>query len=168
MGTKSTQPTHTYIVIVASIFCAVVLTCCSQITGKAALPETKLRAEQAKWFQDSKFGMFIHWGVYAVPGRGEWVMNKEKMTVDEYEKFAEQFNPVEYDPAEWVQIAKNAGMKYIVITSKHHDGFAMWDSKVSNWDIVDRTPYGKDVLKMLADECKKQGIALFFYHSQLD
>ena len=168
MGTKSTQLTHIYIVIMVSIFCSMVLTGCSQIIGKAAAPETKLRAEQAKWFQDSKFGMFIHWGVCAVLGRGEWVMNNDKLTVDDYEKLAEQFNPVEYDPGEWVQIAKNAGMKYITITSKHHDGFALWDSKVSDWDIVDRTPYGKDVLKMLADECEKQGIALFFYHSHLD
>jgi len=168
MRTKSTKLTHIYIAVVVSIFCAMVLTGCGQITGKAAGPETKLRAEQVKWFQDSKFGMFIHWGVYAVPGRGEWVMNNDKLTVDEYEKLAKQFNPVEYDPVEWVQIAKNAGMKYITITSKHHDGFAMWDSKVSDWDIVDRTGYGKDVLKMLADECEKQGIALFFYHSHLD
>lgn len=168
MGTKNTKPTRIYIVIAVNIFCSMVLTGCGQIVGKAAAPMTKVRAEQSKWFQDCKFGMFIHWGVYAVPGRGEWIMNNDKLTVDDYEKLAEQFNPVEYDPAEWVQIAKNAGMKYITITSKHHDGFALWDSKVSDWDIVDCTPYGKDVLKMLADECKKQEIALFFYHSQLD
>jgi alpha-L-fucosidase len=119
-------------------------------------------------FQDAKFGLFIHWGVYSVLGDGEWVMNNHKMTVAEYEKLPAQFNPTDYDPAEWVKMAKAAGMKYITITSKHHDGFAMWDSKVSDWTIVKRTPYRKDVLKMLADECHKQGVKLFFYHSHLD
>jgi alpha-L-fucosidase len=120
------------------------------------------------WFQDAKFGLFIHWGVYSVLGDGEWVMNNHKMTVAEYEKLPAQFNPTRYDPAAWVALAKAAGMKYITITSKHHDGFAMWDSKVSDWTITKRTPYHKDVLKMLADECQKQGIKLFFYYSHLD
>ncbi len=121
-----------------------------------------------KWFQDAKFGMFIHWGVYSVLGNGEWVMHKTKMTVDEYEKLPPKFNPVKFDADEWVRLAKEAGMKYITITSKHHDGFAMFDSKVSDYDIVDATPYGKDVLKMLAEACTKHGIKLFFYHSHLD
>ena len=95
-------------------------------------------------------------------------MNNEKIPVAEYEKLPPQFNPTEFNPAEWVAMAKDAGMKYITITSKHHDGFAMWGTKQSDWDIVDRTPYKKDVLKMLADECHRQGIKLFFYHSQLD
>jgi alpha-L-fucosidase len=121
-----------------------------------------------EWFQDAKFGLFVHWGVYSVPGKGEWVMNNDKISVTEYEKLAPQFNPTEFDPAEWVAMAKAAGMKYITITSKHHDGFAMWGTKQGNWDIVDRTPYRRDVLKMLAAECRKQGLRLFFYHSQLD
>jgi alpha-L-fucosidase len=121
-----------------------------------------------QWFQDSKFGMFIHWGVYSVLGDGEWVMNNQKIDRQTYQKLPAFFNPISYDPKEWVALAKAAGMKYITITSKHHDGFAMWDSKLTDWDVVDRTPYGKDVLKMLADECKKQGIKLFFYHSHLD
>ena len=112
--------------------------------------------------------MFIHWGVYSVLGDGEWVMNNREMTVEKYEKLPAQFNPLDYDPAEWVRLAKQAGMRYITITSKHHDGFAMWDSNVSDYNIVDATPYGKDVLKMLAVECEKQGIELFFYHSHLD
>jgi alpha-L-fucosidase len=124
--------------------------------------------EARHWFQDAKFGLFIHWGVYSVLGDGEWVMNNRKIAVREYEKLPAFFNPTEYDPAEWVALAKAAGMKYITITSKHHDGFAMFGSKVSNWNIVDRTPYHKDVLQMLADECHRQGIKLFFYHSQLD
>ncbi len=121
-----------------------------------------------EWFRDARFGMFVHWGVYSVLGKGEWVMENDRIPVAEYEKLPARFNPVEYDPAEWVRIAKDAGMRYITITSKHHDGFAMWDSKVSDYDIVDRTPYGKDVLKALAEECRKAGIKLFFYHSQLD
>jgi alpha-L-fucosidase len=120
------------------------------------------------WFQDAKFGMFIHWGVYSVMGKGEWVMNNDKIPVSEYEKLAPQFNPTGFDAAAWVALAKAAGMKYITITSKHHDGFAMFATKQNKWNIVDATPYAKDPLKMLADECHKQGIKLFFYHSQLD
>ncbi|HET7180193.1 MAG TPA: alpha-L-fucosidase [Chryseosolibacter sp.] len=121
-----------------------------------------------EWFQNAKFGLFIHWGVYSVLGDGEWVMNNQQIPIKIYEKVPTFFNPTEFDPHAWVQMAKDAGMKYITITSKHHDGFAMWDSKVSDYNIVKRTPYGKDVLKMLADECRKEGIKLFFYHSQLD
>lgn len=124
--------------------------------------------ESRRWFQDAKFGLFIHWGVYSVLGRGEWVMNNEKIPIAEYEKLPARFNPQGFDAAAWVALAKSAGMRYITITSKHHDGFAMFDSKVSDWNIVARTPYARDPLKMLADECRKQGIKLFFYYSQLD
>jgi alpha-L-fucosidase len=129
-------------------------------------PPENLKARE--WFQDARFGMFIHWGVYSVLGDGEWVMNNRKIRADDYEKLPGFFNPIAFDAAEWVRVAKAAGMKYLTITSKHHDGFAMFDSKISDWDIVDRTPYKKDVLKQLADECHKQGIKLFFYHSHLD
>jgi len=121
-----------------------------------------------EWFQNAKFGMFIHWGVYSVLGDGEWVMNTQRIDKQTYQKLPAFFNPIDYNPGEWVALAKAAGMKYITITSKHHDGFAMFDSKLTDWDIVDRTPYKKDVLRMLADECKKTGIKLFFYHSHLD
>src|SRR3990172_5782197 len=123
---------------------------------------------QQQWFRDAKFGMFIHWGVSSVLADGEWVMNEKKIPVSEYEKLPPQFNPTEFNAAEWVALAKAAGVKYITITSKHHDGFAMFATKQSDWNIVDRTPWMKDPLKMLADECQKQGIKLFFYHSQLD
>ena len=119
-------------------------------------------------FQDMRFGMFIHWGVYSLLQDGEWVMNNRGLTVPEYETLAPQFNPVKFDAAAWVRLAQDAGMRYITITSKHHDGFAMFDSRVSDWDIVDRTPYRRDVLKALADETRAQGVTLFFYHSQLD
>jgi alpha-L-fucosidase len=122
-----------------------------------------------EWFQEARFGLFIHWGVYAVPGEGEWVMQNKRITIPEYERdLPPAFHPVRYDPAAWVAMAKAAGMKYITITAKHHDGFAMYDSKVSSYDIVEKTPYGKDVLKALAEECRKAGIKLFFYYSQLD
>ena len=119
-------------------------------------------------FQDMKFGMFIHWGVYSVLGDGEWIFHNRKLKVDEYNRLPMFFDPEKFDAHTWVSLAKSAGMKYITITSRHHDGFAMFDSKVSDWNIVQRTPYKKDPLKMLADECHRQGIKLFFYYSQLD
>ncbi|HKJ79170.1 MAG TPA: alpha-L-fucosidase, partial [Prolixibacteraceae bacterium] len=124
--------------------------------------------ENREWFQDAKFGLFVHWGVYSIPADGEWVMNQQEIPIYQYEKLPGFFNPTQFDPAEWVSMVKDAGMKYITITSKHHDGFAMYDSETSDYNIVDKTPYGKDVLKMLKEECDKQGIKLFFYHSQLD
>ncbi len=119
-------------------------------------------------FRDAQFGVFLHWGVYSVPGRGEWVMQVEKIPIDKYEPFAEQFDPAKFDADEWVQLFKRAGARYVTITSKHHDGFGMWDSQATDWDIVDRTPYKKDVLKQLAEACRRHGLKLFFYHSQLD
>jgi len=119
-------------------------------------------------FQDMKFGLFIHWGVYSVLGDGEWVFHDRHLTRDEYNRLPVFFDPEKFDAATWVALAKAAGMKYITITSRHHDGFAMFDSKISDWNIVARTPYKKDPLKMLADECHRQGIKLFFYYSQLD
>ncbi len=121
-----------------------------------------------QWFQDAKFGMFIHWGVYSVLGSGEWVMEQRPLTVAQYEKLPAQFNPQKFDAAAWVALAKAAGMKYITITSRHHDGFSMFDTKQNDYNIVKATPYGRDPLKQLADECHKQGIKLFFYYSQLD
>jgi alpha-L-fucosidase len=136
--------------------------------ARAAAPAPPPETPQQKWFRDARFGMFIHWGVYSVLGDGEWVMNNRQIPIAEYEKLPAQFNPTEFDAAEWVALAKAAGVRYITITSKHHDGFAMFATKQSDWNIVDRTPYKKDPLKMLADECHKQGIKLFFYYSQLD
>ena len=134
------------------------------------------RDARMKWWREARFGMFIHWGVYSVPagtykdkkidGIGEWIMYNGKIPVAEYRGFASQFNPVKYDPEQWVRAAKEAGMKYIVITSKHHDGFALFDSKASDWNVVKATPYGKDLLKPLAEACKKHGLKLGFYYSQ--
>ena len=120
------------------------------------------------WFQDARFGLFVHWGVYSTLAAGGWVMNVRKIDKATYQKLPALFYPTGFDAKEWVAMVKAAGMKYITITSKHHDGFAMFDSKQTNWDIMDRTPYKQDPLKMLAEECRQQGIKLFFYHSQLD
>lgn len=134
------------------------------------------RDARMEWWREARFGLFIHWGVYSVPagtyhgekvpGIGEWIMNKAKIPVAEYKAFAGDFNPVNYDPKAWVKMARDAGMKYIVITSKHHDGFGLFDSKVTNWDVVDATPYGKDLLKPLVKAAKKEGIKIGFYYSQ--
>jgi len=129
---------------------------------------SKENLEARKWFEDAKFGLFIHWGVYSVLGDGEWVMNNQNISIKEYENLPKFFNPTKYDPEKWVLMAKEAGMKYITITSRHHDGFSMFNSKASSYNIVEKTPYGKDVLKMLAEACRKHDIKLFFYYSQLD
>lgn len=154
--------------MIRKLFFPVLFLFVTTANAQMAYNPTPENLKAREWFQDSKFGMFIHWGVYSVLGDGEWVMNNQRIDKQTYQKLPAFFNPTGYDPKEWVSLAKAAGMKYITITSKHHDGFAMWDSKLTDWDIVDRTPYGKDVLKMLAEECKKQGIKLFFYHSHLD
>ena len=131
-----------------------------------------------KWWRDARFGMFIHWGAYSVPagihkgkevkGIGEWIQYYEKIPAKEYETYAKQFNPDKFDADAWAKTMKEAGMKYVVITSKHHDGFSLWNSKVSDYDIVDFAPYGKDVLKALSEACKKQGIKFGLYHSIMD
>ncbi len=143
-----------------------------------ASPDSPEAAQNARlaWFREAKYGLFIHWGLYAIPagewrgkripGSGEWIMNRAKIPVAEYEQLAKQWNPVKFDPEAWVQLAKDAGMKYIVITSKHHDGFALYDSKVSRWDVVDATPFKRDILKELAAACQKHGMPLGFYYSQ--
>jgi alpha-L-fucosidase len=140
----------------------------SSINAQQEYQPTPENLKAREWFQQARFGLFIHWGVYSILGDGEWVMNVQQIPIKTYEKIPGFFNPTQFDAKEWVDMVKAAGMKYITITSKHHDGFAMYDSKVSDYDIMDRTPYKKDVLKMLADECHRQGIKLFFYHSQLD
>lgn len=147
------------------------------ITPLAKAQQVLGKEERMKWWTEARFGMFIHFGVYAqmagqykgheqARGGAEWIMNRMKVPVAEYKEIAKQFNPVKYDADAWVKMAKDAGMKYLVITAKHHDGFALFNSKASKWDIADATPYGKDLLKPLAEACKKYGIKLGFYYSQ--
>ena len=142
----------------------------------APAADAQSRDARMKWFREAKFGLFIHWGIYAVPagewkgqpikGIGEWIMNRAKIPVKEYEQLAAQFNPVKFDADAWAQLAQDAGMKYMVITSKHHDGFAMYHSRVSKYNIVDATPFKRDPLKELAAACARRGIKFGFYYSQ--
>jgi len=134
------------------------------------------RDKHMAWWREARFGMFIHWGLYAIPagvwrgrcipGIGEWIMYNARIPVREYEKLAEKFNPTKFDARKWVRIAKEAGMKYIVITAKHHDGFCMFDTKYTDYNIVKATPFRRDPLKELAEACKDEGIRLGFYYSQ--
>jgi alpha-L-fucosidase len=147
------------------------------VQGTFAQESKEARDKRMQWWREARFGMFIHWGPYAVWGgvyhgheqkRGgaEWIMNRCKIPVAEYQQAAATFNPVKYDPESWVLLAKQAGMKYIVITAKHHDGFAMFKSNASKFNIADFTPYKKDVLEALAKACKKYDMKLGFYYSQ--
>lgn len=130
-------------------------------------------AKRTKWWREARFGMFIHWGIYAVPadshnGAAEWHFSNSQMQVKDYEKYAPQFNPVRFNAAQWVRMAKSAGMKYIVITTKHHDGFAIFDAKNSDYTILRATPFKRDPISELAAECERQGVRLCFYHSIMD
>ena len=134
--------------------------------GTDSIPAERRAARQ--WFRDAKFGMFIHWGVYSLLGQGEWVMQQRELPIGPYEWLATTFNPVKFDARAWVSLAKGAGAKYITITSRHHDGFSMFATRATPYNIADWTPFKRDPLKELADECQRQGLKLFFYYSQLD
>ncbi|MCJ8164290.1 alpha-L-fucosidase [Pontibacter sp. E15-1] len=146
-----------------------------EITEAEPLPKD----ERMEWWRDAKFGMFIHWGAYAVPGGerngeickggAEWIMDKLDYTIEDYEKeVVANFNPTQFDAKRWVAMAKDAGMKYIVLTSKHHDGFCLWDSKVSDYDIMEASPFKRDIVRELSDACKEAGIKFGLYHSIVD
>ena len=159
--------------------------CCTVMLGQIVVIPSAVRAAEEtqaqrdarmKWWREARFGMFIHWGLYSVPagtyhgkkidGIGEWIMHNGPIPVAEYQAYAKQFNPVKFDADEWVRLAKEAGQKYIVITSKHHDGFAMYHSKAHPFNIYDATPFKRDPLQELAAACKKHGVKLGFYYSQ--
>lgn len=125
------------------------------------------RSERMKWFMDARFGMFIHWGLYAIPARGEWVKSQEKMTDEEYDKYFREFNPVNYDPRLWAKVAKDAGMKYAVLTTKHHDGFCLFDSRYTDYKATN-TPAGRDLVREYVDAFRAEGLAIGFYYSLLD
>jgi len=130
------------------------------------VPSTE-NLEARKAFEAMRFGLFIHWGPFSIPGSGEWVMNNRNIKVKEYTRLKDFFNPVGFDAAAYVGLAKNAGMKYITLITRHHDGFSLWDTKYSDFNIMN-TPYKKDIVKMIADECHRQGVKLFLYYSLLD
>ncbi len=146
---------------------------------QAPAPETPAQRDaRMAWWRDAQFGMFIHWGAYAVPagthkgervaGIGEWIMSRAHIPIPEYEEYVHRFNPTRFDADEWVRIAKDAGMKYIIITSKHHDGFAIFDSKVSSYDIMDATPYKRDAIKALSEAAHRAGLKFGVYYSIMD
>ncbi len=148
----------------------ILLLCLSTLVVKAQdnyVPHPE-NLEARKWFEEAKFGMFIHWGVYSILGYGEWVMNNQNIAIENYENLPQFFNPTKFDAEKWVRLAKEAGMKYITITSRHHDGFSMFNSGASGYNIVARTPFGRDILKELSEACRKEDIKLFFYYSLLD
>ncbi|MFW6123856.1 MAG: alpha-L-fucosidase [Acidobacteriota bacterium] len=158
---------------------AIGLTMCTSQNEKASqsLMETQDQHDKRmSWWREARLGMFIHWGLYAIPAgewngetnHAEWILTTAQIPVKEYEKFTGKFNPTQFNAEEWVHTAKNAGMKYIVITSKHHDGFCLFDSKLTEYDVVDATPFNRDILKELSNECRKQGIKICFYHSIMD
>ena len=124
------------------------------------------RAARMKWFHDARFGLFIHWGVYAVPAHGEWYMNNAKVPVTTYKAFARDFTAAKYDPAAWAALAEEAGVKYVVLTAKHHDGFTLYDSKVSDWNVVKASAAGRDLIQPLADAVRARGIKFGLYYSQ--
>jgi len=136
------------------------------------------RNTRMEWWRDARFGMFIHWGAYAVPagtyhgerirGIGEWIMSRAHIPILDYEKYVHRFNPTRFDADEWVRIAQEAGMKYIIITSRHHDGFAIFDSKVSSYDIMDATPYQRDAIKALSEAAHRAGLRFGVYYSIMD
>ena len=159
----------------SAVLCALLVL---PVAHAAAQESMAARDARMSWWRDARFGMFIHWGAYAVPAgvykgertssTGEWIMNSAKVPIPMYEEFVHAFNPVQYDADAWVRVAKDAGMKYIIITSKHHDGFAIFDSKVSRYDIMDASPYHKDALKALADAAHRQGMKFGVYYSIMD
>jgi len=159
--------------------CLAMLLVCGLSAGAADMPAETPAQRDARmaWFRDAKFGMFIHWGLYAVPAGvwdgkeapscGEWIMSSAKIPTSQYEKLVPQFNPVKFDAKTWVALAKEAGMKYLVITSKHHDGFAIYPSKLTDW-CIRSTPFQRDPLMELSEECRKAGIKFCLYHSIMD
>ncbi|RPH94777.1 MAG: alpha-L-fucosidase [Calditrichaeota bacterium] len=125
------------------------------------------KAERMQWWTEARFGMFIHWGLYAMAARHEWVKNHERMSNEQYQKYFDLWNPDLYNPSEWARAAKNAGMKYFVVTSKHHEGFCLWDSKYTDYKATN-TPWGKDLLKPMVDAFRAEGLKVGFYYSLID
>jgi len=123
--------------------------------------------ERTRWFKDARFGMFIHWGIYSIPARGTWLMYQENVPPEEYNKLASKFNPRKYNPDEWVALAKEAGMKYMVLTTRHHDGFSLFDSKVSEFTSA-KTAAGRDLVREFVEACRRRGMKIGFYYSLPD
>jgi len=171
-------PRTLFVGLLALIALAGLHRACAGEPSKLVQETKEQRDQRMQWWREAKFGMFIHWGLYAVPAGewqgkqigsiGEWIMNDAKIPVAEYAQLAAQFKPVKFDAEQWARTIKDAGMKYLVITSKHHDGFCLFDSKLGDYNIVKATPFKRDVLKELSAACKEEGVTLCFYHSIMD
>jgi alpha-L-fucosidase len=158
--------------IIFGILCLLVLA----VQFASAQEETSAQhSARMSWWRESRFGLFIHWGLYSIPagtwegstGHAEWIRTTARIPVERYDGLVEKFNPVRFDATAWVRMAKDAGMKYIVITSKHHDGFCLFDSRETDFDVMS-TPFRRDIMKELAAECRKQGLKICWYHSIMD
>lgn len=154
--------------ILSRIFYAIAATGCIMPTAAQTYTPAPENLQARQEFQDNKFGIFLHWGIYSMTAQGEWYMNTHNIHWEEYAKLASGFYPSRFNAAEWVSAIKASGARYICITSRHHDGFSMYHTRWSDYNIVDATPFKRDVLKELADECQKQGIKLHFYYSHAD
>ncbi|MFC9388483.1 alpha-L-fucosidase [Streptomyces venezuelae] len=124
-------------------------------------------APDTTWFTHDRFGMFVHWGLYSLAARHEWVKNRERMTDEQYQVYFDHFDPDRYDPVSWVRTAKAAGMRYVVLTTKHHDGFCLWDSRLTDYKVT-RTPHGRDLVRPFVEACRAEGLKVGFYHSLID
>lgn len=138
------------------------------LTSLGQYQPTKENLENRKWFEDARFGVFIHWGVYSVLGDGEWVMNNQNFGLKEYELLPKFFNPIDFDAKKWAKLFKQSGAKYITFTTRHHDGFSMWHTKQSPYNIVEASPFKRDIVKELVEACRQEGIKVMFYYSLLD
>ena len=148
------------------IFLAVLVTTRVSL-GQLPKETEEQKTQRMKWWTDARFGMFIHWGLYALPARHEWVKNNERLTNEQYQKYFDNFNPDLFDPHEWAKMAKAAGMKYVVLTSKHHEGFCLFDSKYTDYKATN-TPYGKDLIKEYVEAFRAEGLKVGFYYSLID
>ena len=156
--------TKTFTIVILMV-CLLII---SQLSPAQLPKETEAqKTQRMKWWTDARFGMFIHWGLYALPARHEWVKNKERMTNDQYQKYFEIFNPDLYNPKEWASKAKEAGMKYVVLTAKHHEGFCLFDSKYTDYKSTN-TPFGRDIIKDYVEAFRAEGLKVGFYYSLID
>lgn len=149
------------------LFLCILTLLCIQNSAQKYQP-TKENLQVRKEFQDSKFGIFVHYGVYSMMADGEWILENKKLRQSDYAKLAEGFYPSNFDASRWVAAFKAAGAKYICFTTRHHDGFSMFDSRYSDYNIVKGTPFRRDIVKELAEECHKQGLKIHFYYSHVD
>ncbi|MFD2555381.1 alpha-L-fucosidase [Sphingobacterium tabacisoli] len=151
----------------------IVLTCLLLFHLLSAIGQTGYKPSSEnlnarKWFEEARFGVFIHWGVYSILGDGEWVMNNQNFGLQEYELLPRFFNPIDFNAKQWAKLFKQSGAKYITFTSRHHDGFSMWHTKQSTYNIVESTPFKRDIVRELVDACREEGIKIMFYYSLLD